>query len=105
MPINIEISKASNPIKKYKAVIQQPSGRTKTIHFGQAGASDMTQHKNEQRKNNYIQRHAKREDWTASGYDTAGWMSRYILWNKPTITESIKDTNSRFKNLNIKLKT
>ena len=103
MTINIEISKASNPDKKYKAAIQQPSGRTKTIQFGQAGASDYTKHKDPQRKQRYLNRHRKNEDWT--DHTTASFYATNILWNKPTITESIKDTNNRFKNLNIKLKT
>ena len=30
--------------------------------------------------------------------------SNSLLWNKPTLNESIKDTNKRFKNINIKLK-
>ena len=31
-----------------------------------------------------------------------GFYAKNILWNKPTITESIKDTNKRFKNISIK---
>jgi hypothetical protein len=42
----IIISKSNKPDKKFKATINN----TKTVHFGQAGASDMTQHKNEARK-------------------------------------------------------
>ena len=103
MAIIIEISKSSNPDKKYKAVIQQPSGRTKTIQFGAAGMSDYTIHKDKERKERYLNRHKKTENW--NDYNTAGFYATNILWNKPTITESIKDTNSRFKNLNIKLKT
>ena len=72
----------------------------KTVQFGQADASDFTQHKNEDRKNRYILRHEKNEN--QDDPTTAGFYSRWI-WNKPTITESIKDTNKRFKNINIKL--
>ena len=103
MTINIEISKASNPNKKYKAVIQQASGRNKTVQFGAAGYSDYTKHKDPERKQRYLNRHKKTENW--SDYNAAGFYATHILWNKPTITESIKDTNNRFKNLNIKLKT
>ena len=46
-----------------------------------------------------IYRHSKHEDWhnplTAAVYATN------ILWNKPTITESIRDTHRRLKNINI----
>ena len=68
----------------------------KKIYFGQAGASDMTQHKNEDRKNRYILRHQKNEEWGKSGIDTAGFWSRWLLWNKPTIRESYEDIKNRF---------
>jgi len=68
----------------------------KKIYFGQAGASDMTQHKNEDRKNRYILRHQKNEDWGKSGIDTAGFWSRWLLWNKPSIKESYQDIKKRF---------
>ncbi len=60
----------------------------------------MTQHKNEERKNRYIDRHKKNENWNDP--TTAGFYSRWITWNKPTLNESIKDTNRKFKNVNIK---
>ena len=103
MPINIEILKATDPDKKYKAVIQQPNGRTKAVQFGAAGMSDYTKHKDPERKQRYLNRQRKNEDW--NDYTTAFFYATNILWNKPAITESIKNTNNRFKNLNIKLKT
>ena len=36
----------------------------KKVYFGQAGASDMTQHKSEERKMRYINRHKNNENWT-----------------------------------------
>ena len=74
----------------------------KTVHLRQAGASDITQHKSEDRKNRYIDRHKKNENWNDP--TTAGFYSRWITWNKPTLTESIRDTNRRFKNINIKMR-
>ena len=62
----------------------------------------MTQHINEDRKNRYIDRHKKNENWNDP--TTAGFLSRWILWNKPTITESIRDTKRRFKNINITMR-
>ena len=94
----IVISKSSNKNKKYDARID---GR-KTISFGAAGMSDYTIHKDDERKQRYLDRHKKNENW--SDPTTAGFFAKNILWNKPTITESIKDTNNRFKNINIKLK-
>ena len=84
--------------KKYDAVIDDK----KTIPFGQRGASDYTIHKDDERKERYINRRKKNEDW--DNICTAGFWSKNILWNKKTITESIKDTNNRFKNFNVKNK-
>ena len=98
--MDVVISKSDSKNKKMKAVI---NGK-KTVHFGQAGASDMTQHKDKDRKQRYIDRHKKREDWGASGVKTAGFYAKNILWNKDTLTKSVDDLNKRFKNINIKLK-
>ena len=78
--------------------INQNTGKVNTIHFGQAGASDMTQHKNEQRKMNYIKRHIINEDW--SDLTKSGTFSRFILWNKSTLKASIRDMEKQF---NIKI--
>ena len=74
-----------------------------TISFGQDGASDFTIHKNLERKERYIARHAKREDWNKSGITTAGYWSNNLLWNKDTLQTSIYDI-SKTHNLNIKMK-
>ena len=34
---------------------------------------------------------------------TAGFYSKNILWNKPTINESVKDTNNKFNMININM--
>ena len=94
----IVISKSSNKNKKYDARID---GR-KTISFGAAGMSDYTIHKDDERKQRYLDRHRKNENW--ADYNTAGFYAKNLLWNKKTLSESIKDTNTRFKNLKIKLK-
>lgn len=77
-----------------KFMVITPSNRK--IHFGAAGYSDYTIHKDEERKQRYISRHQKNEDWTESGLNTAGFWARYLLWNKPTIAESINDIDQRF---------
>ena len=94
----IIISKSKNINKKYDARID---GK-KTVSFGAAGMSDFTKHKDTERKQKYIDRHKKNENW--KDHTTAGFFSKNILWNKETITQSVKDTNNRFKNINIKLK-
>ena len=43
------------------------------------------------------------EDWTKSGVKTAGWMSKHVLWNRPTLQASVADINKMFKDLNVKI--
>ena len=83
---------ANNGKHKYYIITKSE----KKIYFGAAGYSDFTKHKNEERKNRYILRHERNENWTKSGIDTAGFWSRWLLWNKPTIKESYEDIKKRF---------
>lgn len=78
---------------KHKYYIITDSG--KKVYFGATGYSDFTKHKDEARKQRYIDRHSKNENWSKSGMDTAGWWSRWLLWNKPTIKESYDDIKKR----------
>ncbi len=68
----------------------------KTVDFGATGYSDYTLHKDPSRQRNYLSRHAARENWTKTGTDTAGFWSRWLLWNLPDLMESVKDTETRF---------
>jgi len=98
--MNVEISKSNLAGKKYKIIIID--GKTKkTIHIGQAGADDYTITKDKEQKDRYLNRHKKRENWTKNGIKSAGFWSRYLTWNKPSIIESIKDIEQKF---NIKIK-
>ena len=98
--MEVVITKSKKPGKKYAARIDG----TKTVSFGQKMASDFTKHKDKYRKEAYIARHKNNEDWIKSGAKTAGFWSRHVLWNKPTLKESIDDIDKRFKQMNIKMK-
>lgn len=91
--MKVVISKSTNPKKKYMAVFTDNGKKVKTTHFGQAGALDFIKTKDEERKKRYLDRH-KKEDWNK--YMTAGSLSRYISWNKPTLRASIADYKRRF---------
>ena len=91
----IKITKSSRSDKKLMAVFEDcNTGRQKTTHFGAAGMSDFTLHKDPERKRNYIARHSKNESW--NNPVSAGSLSRWILWNKPSLRASITDYKKRF---------
>ena len=96
--INIVIQKSHNPKKKYDAIING----SKTISFGAAGYQDFTTHKDNQRRQNYIKRHSN-EDWTRSNVESAAWLSRYILWEKPTLQEAIRNANTMYRDVKFSL--
>ena len=94
--IEIIITPSKKPDKKFDAVID---GK-KTVSFGAKGYSDFTQHKDPDRKQLYLKRHRARENWADP--TTAGSLSKNILWNKESITSSVKDMDRQFKNYKIK---
>ena len=89
--------------KKYMAVVyERPPGskglkKRKTVHFGQKGAGDYTTHKDAGRKASYLARHGATEDWGKSGIATPGFLAKNVLWNKPSIRESVDDLNKKYK--------
>ena len=90
------LEKSDNTKKKYCVVQLNP--KTKKICFGAKNYSDFTINKDDKRKQNYLLRHKKNEDWENS--ETSGFWSRWLLWWKPTIDESIKAMEKQF---NIKI--
>ena len=67
----------------------------KVVHFGSKGSTTYIDSKDDKKKDAYIARHKVNEDWTKP--TTAGALSKYILWNKKTLTASIADFKRRFK--------
>ena len=65
----------------------------KTVHFGAKGGSTFVDHKDPKTKANWEARHKVRENW--KDYDSAGALSKHVLWNKPTLKASIDDLNAR----------
>ena len=98
-PVKVILKKSSRKDKKFTAVMPEFGHKH---HFGAAGMSDFTKHKDSKRKENYIKRHSKRENW--NDIHSAGFWSKHILWNKDTLSKSIKDTEKKY-NLDIKLKS
>lgn len=94
--MKVEIKPSTQKDKKFMAIFYDDDRKKKkTTHFGAKGMSDFTIHKDKQRKERYLDRHRKRENWNS--FMTAGALSRWILWNKPTLKASISDYKKRFK--------
>ena len=88
------LRRSRNPEKKWDAVFEK-DGKEKVVAFGAKGYSDFTKHKDVTRKARYIKRHSGMgEDWNKP--DTPGALSRWILWNKPSLKGSLRDFKKRF---------
>ena len=98
--MDVVIKKSNTKGKKFDAVID---GK-KTVSFGSAGASDYTKHKDPERKERYIARHKNgNENWAKSGVDTAGWLSRFILWEKPTLKGAVENANKKYGDIRFRI--
>ena len=89
------IKKSDKSGKKYMAIFEKDNGRSKTTHFGQAGAPDYTLTGDKERRRLYRQRHQK--DLKTNDPTRAGYLSYYILWgNSTSINQNIRDYKKRF---------
>ena len=93
----VNVTKSPIKTKKYRATFDV-DGKEKHVDFGATGYEDFTtfnKDEKEARKQRYLKRHQRNENWDDPL--TAGALSRWILWNKHTIEESIRDFKRRFK--------
>ena len=67
----------------------------KVVKFGALGYDDFTTTGDLKKKKSYLARHRANEDWTDP--KTPGALSRWILWNKPTLDESIEHYIKKFR--------
>ena len=88
----VKFYKAHDGIHKYVAEFDDPP---KKVKFGAIGYEDFTHHHDNKRKILYLMRHKNNENWNDPF--SPGALSRWILWNKPTIEASIKDYIHRFR--------
>jgi hypothetical protein len=90
----LDIKKSTAKNKKWTAIFYDHNhNKVKTIQFGDNRYQDYTQHKNEERKRKYISRHSNENH---NNPMTAGSLSRYVLWEKPTLTEGIRFFKNKF---------
>ena len=89
----LSIKKSTKAEKKLMATFER-DGAQIVRHFGATGYSDYTKHKDAARKQRYIDRHRGKEDWRDP--TTPGALSRFVLWNKPSLRSSVADFRKRF---------
>ena len=93
--MQVKFAKSDRDGKKMKAVFYDDNKKVKTTHFGLDTGSTYIDHKDEDKKKAYIARHSKNnENW--NDYQSAGSLSRYILWNKTSLKDSINDYKKKF---------
>lgn len=93
-PILVKLKPSTRKNKKWS--VELLNHKNSTIHFGAAGYSDYTIHKDTKRKDSYLARHAKREDWTISGINTAGFWARWLLWSESSLDSAKKVISTKF---------
>ena len=81
--------------KKYVAIFDLGDNKTKKVHFGSKESSTYLDHHDTNKRENYIKRHKVRENFNDPL--TAGSLSRWLLWNKETLSASIADFKKKFK--------
>ena len=88
--ITVHLYNARARNTRYTAIFSDGS----VVHFGSPEHQNFTIHKDEGRKRLYIARHEANENW--NDIRTAGFWSRWLLWNKPTLSQSIRDIEQKF---------
>ena len=95
--MRIEISKSTRAGKKYQAV-----SNGKTIHFGAKGYESYIDHQDPKRRSNYISRHSN-EDHSRSNIMSPAFMSRWVLWEKPTLKGAVAHLNKKHSGVKFSL--
>ena len=95
MKYSIRITKSKKRNKRLDAIFTSESDSSvHRVSFGQFGGSTYIDHKDKTKQSAYLKRHIVNEVW--SDPFSAGALSRWILWNKPTLEASLRDYSRRF---------
>lgn len=91
----VQLVKATTVGKKYKMIFFDTARKKlKSVSFGAEGYESYPDHQDLQRKQAYIIRHKTTENWNDP--QSAGALSKHLLWNKTSLTASYKDFRIRF---------
>jgi len=91
--MRFRIERAEAP-HKWTGIFTDRRGKEQRISFGASGMDDLTITGDRRRKSLYLARHRTREDW--NNPTTAGALSRWILWETPSLTQNVILFRKRF---------
>jgi len=88
----VRVTRSPRREKKWRAVFRRSNGEEYSVDFGAAGMQDYTQHKDPQRRKNYVSRHTR--DLRTGDPTRAGYLSMEVLWGSST---SLKKNLAAYK--------
>ena len=68
----------------------------KRIPFGSPVSTTYAEGASKKKRDAYLKRHAVNEDWTKR---SAGALSRWILWEKPSVSAGLKEFKKRVRSV------
>lgn len=92
--MKVSLKPSDRADKEWMVTIKQPNKRV-TLYFSQRGASSYVHHRSIKKRREWLAQH-KNKDFTISGVEDPRWWSRWLLWNKFSISAAKKDINERF---------
>jgi hypothetical protein len=93
--MKFKLIRSPNPKKKWRGVFTDDEGKETHTDFGDATMRDYTQHGNPLRRAGYLARHRANENWNDP--QTAGALSRWILWETPNLQTNVRRFRQRFR--------
>ena len=95
---NLTVTKSKRPGKKNQAKFEHGGP---TVHFGAAGMSDYTKKQGSRTKEGLHSKTQKNENWKDK--ESAGFWSRFLLWEKPSLREAAKSLRSKRLDVSISM--
>lgn len=100
--VKLVIEPSVKQTKRLKAVYTLEDGKTKTLHFGSPDAYTFYDGADGEKRENYIKRHRVNEDW--NDIYSAGFLSRFVLWERPSDVIDILAERTGINKKDIKVK-
>jgi hypothetical protein len=86
------IAPSTRKNKKYMAIFNDGF----VVHFGDSRYLNFTDHRDKERKKQYILRHSNEKHLWYDAPLMPASLSRWILWNEPNINDAIQNYKNRF---------